>query len=111
MSLCTRWPRSSERSSRAKSATCGSPVTAATLLTAELKISFDHWAGSRSGIGSASSPLDARSAASSCTLAYGVAVRAHGPIQVAVSSSYSTWQSEWRIPLMKVTAEMIGHSP
>ena len=35
----------------------------------------------------------------------------NGPIHVAVSRTYSTWSSAWRVPLMNVTAERSGHSP
>ena len=45
----------------------------------------------------------------SCTTANGVS--SYGPSQVSVSRMYSTCVSEWRVPLMKVTPETIGHAP
>ena len=74
-----------------------------------LKISFDHWAGSRSGSASTCSPALAISAAAFCTTANGVS--SYGPSHVSVSSTYSMCVSEWRVPLMNVTPEMIGHEP
>ena len=55
------------RSSAAKCASCGSPVSAATALTVALKISFDHCAGRRSGNARAFRPARSISAASSST--------------------------------------------
>ena len=52
----TRWPRSLGSSSAAKCGSCGRPVSAATVLTVALKISFDHCAGRRSSNASAFSP-------------------------------------------------------
>ena len=48
-------------------ASCGSPVSAATAFTVALKISFDHWAGRRSGKARAFRPERSISAASSST--------------------------------------------
>ena len=42
ISALTRWPRSSGRATAAKCGSCGSPVSAATVFTVALKISFDH---------------------------------------------------------------------
>ena len=97
-------------STRAKAETCGRSVSAATVFTVALKISFDHCAGRRSGKARARSPDSTRSASISCARSY-VAVSENGPSHVSVSSSYSTWSSAWRTPLMNVTAEMSGRSP
>ena len=71
------------------------------MLTVALKISFDHCAGRRSSNASAFSPDATISSATACASA-GVVPRA-GPIQVAVSSTYSTCVSSCRVPLMNVT--------
>ena len=85
-------------------------MSAATVFTVALKISFDHWAGRRSGKARARSPDSTSSASISCACS-NVVVPANGPSHVSVSSSYSTCASEWRTPLMKVTAETSGRSP
>ena len=38
-------------------------------------------------------------------------VSSYGPSHVSVSRMYSTCVSEWRVPLMNVTPETIGHAP
>ena len=93
----------------AKWKSCGRPVSAATALTVALKISFDHCAGRRSSNASAFSPAERINSATDSASA-GVVSR-YGPIQVAVSSTYSTCESSCRVPLMKVTAERSGHAP
>ena len=96
----TSRPRSVGSFSAAKWGSCRSPVIAATGLTAALKISFDHWAGRRSGSASPS----ARSARSCRRLLdrreRRVLVR---PSHVSVSRMYSTWVSECFVPLANVT--------
>ena len=87
----------------------GGPVSAATELTVALKMSFDHCAGRRSRSASTFSPAARIRAAASSTLSYGVS--SYGPSHVSVSRMYSTCVSSCRVPLMKVTAEMIGQSP
>ena len=89
-------------SSAAKCGSCGSPVSAATVLTVALKISFDHCAGRRSSNASAFSPEDDDQLGDARRRPRGVVPRA-GPIHVAVSSTYSTCVSAWRVPLMNVT--------
>ena len=79
------------------------------MLTVALKISFDHCAGRRSSNACAFSPDDSTSAATVRASA-GVVPR-DGPTHVAVSSTYSTCVSEWRVPLMNVTLESSRHSP
>ena len=74
------------RSTSAKCASCGSPVSAATVLTVALKISFDHCAGRRSSNASAFRPELAISSATA-RASSGVVPRA-GPIHVAVSRTY-----------------------
>ena len=92
----------------ANAATWGRFVTAATVLTVALKISFDHCAGRRSGNARAWRPDSCSSRSIPCTVSKD---DRYGPIQVSVSSSYSMWLSVWRTPLMNVTAETSGQSP
>ena len=70
-------------------------------------MSFDHCAGrqirKRLGFQPEATIVSARSS----TTAYGVS--SYGPSHVSVSRMYSTCVSEWRVPLMKVTPETIGH--
>ena len=87
----------------------GRPVSAATAFTVALKISFDHCAGRRSSNASAFSPDDSISAATRARVVRRRA--ADGPIHVAVSRTYSTCVSPWRVPLMNVTAESSGQAP
>ena len=105
MSACTSDPSSPS----AKWKSCGSPVSAATVFTVALKMSFDHWAGRRSGNASAFRPAERMSSATASASAS--VVPRYGPIHVAVSSTYWTWSSAWRVPLMNVTAERIGQLP
>src|SRR5581483_10586589 len=102
LSCWSRCPRFEACSSSAKCGECGNPVSAETPFTEELKISFDHCAGRASCNASALSPPAAIRSAASFTIAYGVSLGSNGPIQVAVSSSYCTCVSLWRVPLMNV---------
>jgi len=67
-----------------------------------MKISFDHCAGRASSSATAFRPEEVMSSAASFTSAKGVLVGSNGPIHVAVSSSYCTCVSVWRVPLMNV---------
>ena len=66
------------RPAAANAPTCGRSVSAATVFTVALKISFDHCAGRRSGKARARSPEATSSASTSCACSY-VAVPANGP--------------------------------
>src|SRR5271169_5823921 len=88
MSECSKCPRSENPDSSAKCGECGRPVSAETLFTEELKISFDHCAGLASASASALSPDATIKSAKSSTTSKGAPVGSNGPTQVGVSSSY-----------------------
>ena len=106
---CTRCPRSVGPSSSAKWKSCDSPVSAATGLTAALKMSSTTArVGGPAGL-PPSGPT--RRSCRRCPARVWNDVSSYGPSHVSVSRMYSTCVSEWRVPLMNVTAETIGQSP